>query len=142
MISIREVSPRFYAGELVSLQMMCLEGDKPLVPTEAGRWWGVFDNDKMKIVGFACMKDTKNWPEAAYMARCGVVSKYRGKGLQYKLLMARLKAAKKEGKKFAVSDCIHQNVQSGNNLIKTGFHMYEPREAWALDNSIYWMKKL
>lgn len=140
MISIREVSPRYYAETLIKLQLATLPNDEPLMPSEKGRWW--LANDSDLYIAFACLMPARGWKDASYLARSGVIRSYRGKGIQRRLIRVRENAARREGKTTTISDCVFDNIPSANNLIASGYKLYKPSTPWGLPESIYWEKPL
>lgn len=123
---------------LVKLHKQCFPHD--VFPDfNIGFWWIAYDGDKP--IGFCGMKASSQWVETGYMNRAGVINNYRGKGLQRRMIRVRVAKAKKLGWTTVVTDTT-DNPESGNNLFRCGFKMYEPRNPWANDNSIYWRRKL
>jgi hypothetical protein len=49
--------------------------------------------------------------------------------------------AKKLGWNWLITDT-HDNAPSSNNLIATGFRLYNPTCPWAFKDSLYWRKRL
>ena len=139
-VIIKEVSPRYYAGELIRLQYTTLPYDDPLIPTEKGRWWGVFDTGT--LVGYGSMMDARYWREASYLSRAGVLKSHRGQGIHRRLIKIRIRVSQKLKKECIISDCTPDNIHSANSLILCGFTLYRPNTPWALPNSLYWRKKL
>ncbi len=97
---------------------------------------------------FICLGDNKEWvayggyrkidEQNVYFGPTFVKEEFRGKGLQRKLIRARLGYAKKEKYKCAITSIYTYNYISGNNIIAEGFKltripMYydtEPDEVW------------
>lgn len=73
--------------------------------------------------------------------RAWVHKKYRGIGIQKKMIDARLKAAKSSCN-VAITYTTFDNVPSANNLIKSGFILYNPLYAYAGNDKLYFIKKL
>ena len=69
--------------------------------------------------------------------RAWVQKSWRGRGLQMKLIKARLKAAK--GFKVITYTTV-DNIPSANNLIKCGFTLYTPEYQYAGPNMLYFRK--
>lgn len=107
-------------------------------PTE-GTWWLVyFDGEP---VGFAGMKPARTDRNAVYLSRSGVLPGHRGKGLQKRLIRARLAEAKRQGRTRAITTTF-ENPPSANNLIATGFRQYSPAEPWGPDGTAYWTRSI
>lgn len=124
---------------LVRMQRECLPGDAPL-PPYIGYWWIAYTEDGQPAA-FASMKPSTRWQQTGYLSRSGVLLPHRGRGLQKRLIRVRTRKAKDLGWLWLLSDT-SQNPESSNSLISCGFRMYEPREPYGLDTSIYWRKKL
>lgn len=128
------VNPGDWADRLVALQLTCLPHDDPY-PIREGDVWHVVMHEG-EAVGFSCVRHVSH--ELWYLARAGVLPKARGKGLQVRLIKARLRAVKVEGGGMVVTDCTTSNVASARSLIRAGFRPYWPEVPWALPDSIYW----
>ena len=126
------------AALLKWLQIETLPGDTP-IDVSCGAWWIVyFDGNP---AGFCSIKRSSRWSNAGYLCRAGVLRKFRGNGLQKKLIAVRLRYAKREGWGWAISDT-YNNPASTNSLISCGFRMYIPTYKYAGEGTIYWRKKL
>ena len=125
-------------ADLNRLQKSCLPCDEPC-NTDEGTWWIAYYNDM--AVGFGGVVRSAQWHGTGYMCRAGVMHIARGKGLQKKLIRARIRYARKVGWTHLVTDTT-DNHPSANSLISCGFKMYDPRSPWAYKQSCYWIKKL
>ena len=123
---------------LIWLQQQIFPADETLDPAK-GWWWLVSDDESP--VAFAAMTGVPSWPGSAYMARCGVLRKYRGQGLQRRLLTIRERKARELGLQRVITTT-YNNPPSANNLIARGFITYEPQRRWGASDTIYWMKAL
>ena len=121
------------------LQKLCLPGDE-LYSVEQGHWWIAYTEDGSPA-GFAGMVRSKSWYDCGYMCRAGVVPKFRGNGLQKRLVAAREAQAKRLNWNWLVTDTT-DNAASSNSLISCGFKLYDPTIPWAYKHSLYWRKKL
>jgi GNAT superfamily N-acetyltransferase len=81
------------------------------------------------------------WIDTGYLCRAGVLSGYRGHGIQKKLIRARIRQAKALGWNWLVTDT-YLNPASSNSLIATGFKLFEPSKPWGATQTLYWRKKL
>lgn len=138
MITIRRVNGATFKWLLHHMQLEILPGTKP-ADTEVGAWWIAFDG--LTPVAFAASTASRQWSDAGYMSRCGVVESHRGRGLQKRLLKVREKHARKQGMNWAVSDT-RDNLPSANNLIASGYRLYAPGKPWSYRGALYWRKKL
>ncbi len=125
---------------LLWLQGEVLPHDEPR-PIAGDDWWIAYKDGLP--VGFASMKaiPVGDGETGAYLSRSGVLSKARGRGIQKRLIRARVHYAKKQGLTFIVTDTT-DNPASANSLIAEGFKMYHPERRWAFPTSNYWFKKL
>lgn len=135
-ISIRNVDPSkaAIATTLKYLQKKCLPYDEPY-DTAQGWWWIAYDEGKP--VGFAGLVRAISWFDCGYFCRAGVLSNYRGQGIQKALIQARLRKAKKVGYRWVITDT-RDNNPSANSLISQGFKIYSPTKPWGYDDTLYW----
>jgi predicted GNAT family acetyltransferase len=117
----------------------CFPADEPPKFDDGTVWIALVEQGK--LCAYAGIKALGS--DVWYLNRAGVKRQYRGKGLQCRLIKARLKLAKRMGAKLAITYTILGNADSSNNLIRCGFKIYEPQYAWAgKTQSIYWRKEL
>ena len=124
---------------LVWLQKACLPADK-IYPITQGHWYVVYTDDD-EAVGFAGVVPSTRWSDTMYLCRAGVVLAHRGRGLQKRLIKARIRKAKALGMNWVISDT-HQNPASANSLISTGFKMFEPSQPWGFKTALYWKYRI
>jgi GNAT superfamily N-acetyltransferase len=139
--SIRRVdgSNPEWALVLRALQKACLPSDT-LFATKAG-WWFIAFNELSEPVAFAGMVPSARWSDCVYFCRAGVLPAFQGRGLQKRLIRARLRTAKALGMNWAVSDT-YDNPASANSLIATGFKMFEPTVPWGARRTLYWRHRI
>lgn len=102
-------------------------------------WWlAYFDSEP---VAFAGMVPSRLYYEAGYLKRSGVSAQHRGHGLQLRFFKAREAKAKRIGWSMLISETTN-TIHSANNFIRAGYRLFEPKERWAFQNSLYWMKQL
>ena len=123
---------------IIDLQHDTLPHDR-IYPVNKGDWWIVYCD--REPVAYAGMVPSSRWSDTGYMCRSGVREKYRGNGLQKRLIAVRKKRAKELGYNWIITDTSY-NPASANNLIDCGFRMYEPSREWAYSYSCYWKCKL
>lgn len=80
--------------------------------------------------------------KSAYLVRAGVLEAHRGHGLQRQFLRLREKAAKRMGVTRIATNTIASNVPSSNNLIRSGYELYEPANPYGGYDTLYWHKRL
>lgn len=107
--------------------------EKPTWYTPKHFWWTV--TYKGEWVGYAGARIHDE--ETLYIGPTYIKNEYRGKGLQKRLIMARIRFAKKNGFKKLISSTNWDNYWSSNNLIKCGFFLIK---AWDNINEVglYW----
>ena len=120
------------------LQTLIFPADEVLDPT-VGWWWVVRDGEVP--VAFAGLRSVPSWKGAVYLARCGVLRAYRGRGIQKALIDIRQRKAKALGFTDLITTT-YRNPTSANNLIRRGFFVYEPHRRWGAEDTIYWKKKI
>jgi GNAT superfamily N-acetyltransferase len=91
-------------------------------------YWLLVDLDTNEPVGFASAKKLRN---VVYLNRAGVLPHANGRGLQRRLIKARLRWAKKIGAVCAITYTVYDNHPSICNLLKCGFKFFHPEYAWA-----------
>lgn len=101
-------------------------------------WWVLLDKHK-QIIAYCGAGYSDNF---SYFVRAWVDKKYRGKGLQKRMIAMRLRAAKYRNCKLAITYITMDNAPSGNSLINCGFKMYHPEWSYAGKDMIYFQKKL
>lgn len=122
-----------------ALHEKCFPHDNPYPPRDVGgAWWIVRANGKE--VAFAGVTSGSS-PNTAYLCRCGVLSEYRGWGIQKKLIRVRVRYARRAGYHTVVTDTRH-NPPSANSLISCKFKCYSPANPWATKDAIYWRLQL
>lgn len=120
------------------LQLRLFPSDT-LFPIENAKWWVVLDDDKP--VGFAGLVLDYRWLDCGYLCRAGVLSSYRGQGIQKRLLRVREAYARRQGWKWLITNTYH-NYASANSLISQGYKLYEPTHKLWAKGTLHWRKKL
>ena len=95
-----------------------------------------------EAAGFAVLSPSARWDKTGYLSRAGVLPKFRGRGLQKKLVRVRLRATKWLGWGWVVTDTLSDNPHSMKNLIDCGFRPYEPVIVWGHSSSVYWRRRV
>lgn len=127
-----------HAALLHWLQLETLSGDTPIT-TNVGWWWILYQDDRP--IGFCSLRNSAQWGDAVYLCRAGILPKYRGKGLQKRLIRVRERLAKRLKINWLISDT-YNNPASANSLIACGFRMFTPSQPWGAEETCYWRKKL
>lgn len=128
--------------DVVTLDKLLFESDEPVKPS--GCWWWIVRDEKGKPIAFAGMRGCQHEVNAglAYMTRSGVRARHRGKGIQKRLIKARVAMARRRGFKEVVTYVLDWNLASANSLIACGFRLYVPATKWAGDKAYYFRKAL
>jgi ribosomal protein S18 acetylase RimI-like enzyme len=106
----------------------------------ATHWWGVFKGSK--LVGYAGLRAAEG-DNYVYLCRAGVAVEHRGKGIQKRMIEARLRKGREMGREWAITYTVVSNLASINNLIAKKFRAYHPQTAWAgRKDVIYWRRRL
>lgn len=109
-------------------------------PTWAdGAWWLVVDGAGREV-GFAGVRQLRD--NVWYLCRAGVIRRARGAGTQRRLIRVRERYARARGATALVTYTARWNVASANNLIRSGYELYQPPEEWGLPGSLYFFRRL
>lgn len=87
--------------------------------------------------GFCSVKLVEG-EDTAFMARAGVLPKWRGQGCHGRMLRVREAWARKRVR-YGVTYVLRDNYASLANLIKAGWRLYEPAYRWAGD--VFYLQK-
>jgi N-acetylglutamate synthase-like GNAT family acetyltransferase len=98
------------------------------------KWWVAEDNGK--LVAYSGLKLVGN-EDVGYFCRVGVLPSYRGRGLQRRMMRAKIRYARKLKLKRIVSYTTPLATVSGNNLIECGFRLYRPDWLWGDTDWLY-----
>lgn len=146
MIRVREVDGRTFRKKLEGLQKLTLPNDR-VFPVEQARWWIAYwcePGKKPEIAGFAGLTKLgflAGEATTGYLCRAGVRRKFRGKGIQRRLIKARVNAARRDYYTRLVSTTF-ENPVSSNNLIRCGFTQWQPAEPWGVEGTQYWEREV
>jgi len=124
---------------IVFLQKEILPADRPYEPIR-GHWWIAYAEDG-KPVAFAGLVRSIKWTDTGYLCRAGVMDGFTGHALQKRLILARVKQARKLGWNWVITDTTN-NPASANSLINVGFKMYQPAKPWGMTKAVYWKYKV
>ena len=117
-----------------ALHSACFSHDE-LPNLTSGFWWLAYCNGKP--AGFCGLERCDQWYNAGYLCRAGVAPKYRGHGLQKRLIQVRIAQARRLDWDWLISDTT-DNPASANSLISKGFRLYIPSKPWGYKNTLYW----
>lgn len=139
-VKFQRVDPksRRYSRLLLSMHRAAFP-DLPMVEP-IGDWW--LAKCGTHWAGFCVLWPSVNFPLTGYLARSVVVPKFRGRGIQKRMIRVREAAARRHGWLSMVSDSNNGNCASGNSLIACGYRMWVPEKKWGNETSIYWRRAL
>lgn len=128
-----------------TLQRVCLPGEI-LVDPAKDAWW-IGRDERGVAVCFAGARVYRAHDEhALLLTSAGVIPSARGKGLQRRLIAARLRYAQQLAIPYVWTYTATSNRPSSNNLIRSGFTLWKPT-TWAGESTdsdawLYWSKRL
>lgn len=105
---------------------------------ENREWWVILDKYG-NIISYCGCLFTQG---ICIFVRAWVDKRYRGKGIQKKLINVRIKAAKRYDCHTAITYTTPDNYGSMNNLISRGFRLYAPEYQYGGKEMIYFIKYL
>lgn len=126
---------------LRDLHEMSFGDDAPVPVFDKDAWWLVFPTGLEEPIAFAGCVPSSLGVGYAYHKRAGVLPGHRGHGLQRRLISIRERWARKEGFHTIVTDTC-ANTPSANNLIRSGYTLFEPKTSWSLKGALYFTKSL
>ena len=107
-------------------------------PVDA-HWWIAFQNGSP--VAFAALTHYED-DDTAFLSLAGVLPCARGKGLQKRFIKKREKLAAELDCRRIITYTSYDNIVSANNLIKSGYLLYEPKWDWGVTDAYYFRKVL
>jgi GNAT superfamily N-acetyltransferase len=120
------------------MQLETMPYDEIIDPAD-GYWWLM--RKGTHPAAFLGMTKVDDMPNAGYIARVGVLSEFRGKGLQKHLMRVAERRARQLGWTRLISTTLN-NPPSANSFIACGYKTYEPAGPWGYTGTIYWFKDL
>lgn len=110
---------------ILGLQALLKVTDELPILCLADRHWWVAYAGEHGAVAYAAIRIEE---DVGWFSTCGVLTPYRGYGLQKKLIKKRLDYAKKVGVKRVYTYTVTGNHPSANSLISMGFRLCTPPE--------------
>lgn len=80
--------------------------------------------------------------EMIFLERAGIMWSHRGKGIHRESILHRIEWGRGQGAKQCLTYVDPENISSWSNLIKLGFHRFEPEWDWNGPEFWYFTKKL
>jgi len=121
--------------EIKRLDRMLFSADTPINYAQS-HWWLAKDGNKS--VAYAGLKVVDK--NLAFLSRAGVTQNARGKGIHRRLIQVRTRWAWLHQLNTLITYTLVSNHPSSNNLIRTGFLLYDPEWAWVGRGVLYWIK--
>lgn len=103
-------------------------------------YWVLYDDHKSPV-GFCSLTLLKN-ESGIFLCRAGVLPHVSGKGIQRRMIRARLNYARSLGRKFATTYTTYDNHASIANLLRCGFKFYYPPTRYAGRSVHYFYKDI
>lgn len=103
-----------------------------------GYWWVAFDG--REPAAFACLRPSIRLDQTGYLSAAGVLEKWRGRGLQKRMIEKRVEHARALGWHTVITDTINHNVASMRSLITCGFRPFAPTVKWGDPYAVYWQR--
>jgi RimJ/RimL family protein N-acetyltransferase len=126
---------------VMALDEICFPGDDRVNP-DGGLWWIAWcGKTPVAYAGMRLCRDPRN-EGLAFLNRAGVVPGHRGRGLQKRLIRARVAAARQLAVNELVTYCMTYNAASINSLVHCGFRFYVPATKWGGASAVYLQKAL
>lgn len=123
---------------IAKMDAIAFPTDLPIEGWEETHWWvGYVDGKPACYCGLSKINRS-----TGYLKRAGVLPKFRGRGLQVKMIRKRIAYAKKLRLRSIVTDTSVSNFISSNNLIKCKFRIFMPTTPWTEDTQICWLLNL
>lgn len=123
---------------LRKLHTACFRDSTEHPDYRTGFWWIASERLSGAPAGF-CGMSLYNSDREGYLARSGVLPKYRGLGLQRRMIRIRLSKAKRLKLKRVTTYTAQKWLFSLNNLIKEGFELYWPE--YVLEGDWFYLEK-
>ena len=134
-----DASDEDVAEELQELHAQTFLDRAPMPNFEIGDWW--MATMLGQPVAFAGLVPSTIAAGIGYLSRVGVLREHCGYGLQRRLMRRIEQGARRAGLYCIVSDTT-DNIVSANNFIGCGYVLFQPRQPWAWESSLYWRKMI
>lgn len=118
---------------VAALHALCLPGDD--LDIDDGQMWVAHD-DTGTPVAFCSARPCGD--NLVFLSRAGVLPCANGKGLQRRMIQARLRWAREIGADACITYTLYDNHASIANLLRCGFRFYRPAANWAGRVHYFW----
>jgi GNAT superfamily N-acetyltransferase len=114
--------------EIRALDQLCMPLDErvDLKDVDSHAWWVVRNQDSIAVAFAGCHIIDDGALQICLLSRAGVMPQARGRGIQKKLLKARIRWARDQGCDQVWTYTAHYNIASSNSLISSGFKLWRP----------------
>lgn len=103
-------------------------------------WWYLLKTDGGILCGFCGMVSMLPFPGVGYLKRAYISPDHRGRGLQLKMIEARIEKARELGWHQLVTETTSK--YAAHNFAMAGFEQTEVEQAWGEPGSQYFVKHL
>jgi GNAT superfamily N-acetyltransferase len=112
--------------------------DVPFPKGDNYLWWVAYVDGE--IAGYAAIGLFDTEGRYGFLSRAAVLPKFRGQGLQKKLIRVREAEAKRRGYRYFITYTAKWNVKSANSLTSCGYRLYNPAWKYGCANALYFYK--
>lgn len=106
---------------------------------EADAGWILWDQHECPV-GF-CTARLLTFENGVFLTRAGILPGVRGRNLQRRMIHARERWAREQGREFVITYTSHDNYPSISNLLKAGYRFHSPEDAWAGREEMHYFLK-
>lgn len=103
-------------------------------------WFWLLKADPGILCGFCGLIEMTPFPGVGYLKRAYISPDHRGRGLQLKMIEARIEKAKELGWHLLVTETTSR--YAAHNFAMAGFEPCEPEQKWGEPGSMYFSKIL
>ncbi len=125
---------------ILSLDLKCFGKEESMEQDIPGiYWWLAYQNNiPIAYAGLQIIPINK----ITVLYRSGIKTRFRGRGLQKRLIRVRETAARRLGYETMLTYTHLSNFASNNSLISLNYKLYDPQWPWVGNEFIYWRKQL
>jgi GNAT superfamily N-acetyltransferase len=126
--------------EVKALHTLCFPTDVWESSSKRHAYW-IAKDETGTAVGFCIAKRLAS-ERCVFLERAGVLPIANGRGLQRRMIRARLRWARSEGFTAVITYTTYHNWQSIVNLLREGFRFYSPEDPWVGTNVHYFIREI
>jgi len=139
LVAVPGKLPEHIRKLILQLDKRCFPSDTRCEASDS-YWWFLYVG--RRLAGYASLSTREEASGIGYLYRAGVLHAFRGRGLQRRLIQARVKHARRLGLKQLITYTSRSNLASANSLISCGFRLYMPAYRWGFEDALYFNKVL